>query len=82
MEKKKLYKHQNFINTYDDDFDETYGYYVFSIPDEWKKDFDAILNGELWSEEYNNQMCNVFPELKDKFTEVYNKKKEELLKSL
>lgn len=79
---EELYKHPNFIKTYDDDFDETYGYYVFSISDEWKKDFDAILNGELWSEEYHKQRCKVFPKLEDEFTKSYNKRKEELLKSL
>lgn len=79
---EELYKHPNFIKTYDDDYDNTYGYYVFSIPNEWINDFTAILNGELWSEQYHNQMCNVFPKLKDKFTELYNKRKEELLKNL
>lgn len=27
-------------------------------------------------------MCKVFPKLKDDFTQIYNKRKEELLKSL
>ena len=79
---EELYKHPNFIKTYDDDFDSTYGYYVFSIPNKWEKDFVAILNGKLWSEEYHNQMCKIFPKLKDNFTQIYNKRKEELLKSL
>lgn len=79
---EELYKHPNFIKTYDDDFDSTYGYYVFSIPNEWANDFAVMLNGELWSEEYHNQMCKVFPKLKDKFIEMYNKGKEELLNSL
>ena len=79
---EELYKHPNFIKTYDDDFDSTYGYYAFSIPNKWEKDFAAILNGKLWSEEYHNQMCKIFPKLKDNFTQIYNKRKEELLKSL
>ena len=70
---EELYNHPNFIKTYDDDFDDTYGYYVFSIPDEWKNDFNSMVNGKGFSESYLNQMCKVFPKLKDKFTELYNK---------
>lgn len=72
---EELYKHPNFIKTYDDCSDSTYGYYVFSIPKEWQEDFNAILNDKCWTEAYHNQLCKVFPKLKDKFTEMYNKKK-------
>lgn len=43
----KLYKLPTFIRTYDDDFDCTYGYYVFGVPDEWKADFDHIMANEM-----------------------------------
>ena len=43
----KLYDMPTFIKTYDDDFDSTYGCYVFGVPDEWKSDFDAIMSGRF-----------------------------------
>lgn len=68
---EELYKHPNFVKTYDDVFDSTYGYYVFSIPDEWKEDFKSILDGKCFSEAYLNQMCKVFPKLEEKFKQMY-----------
>ena len=43
----KLYELPTFIETYDDDFDCTYGYYVFGVPDEWKADFERVMAGNL-----------------------------------
>lgn len=68
---EELYKHPNFVKTYDDDFDNTYGYYVFSIPNEWSEDFKSILNGGCFSKAYLNQMCKVFPKLEEKFKQMY-----------
>lgn len=45
----KLYKMPTFVETYDDDFDNTYGYYVFDVPEEWRKDFEKIMEGKLGS---------------------------------
>lgn len=42
---EELYKDANFLKTYDDGFDETYGSYIFSVPDKWRKDFDTIVQG-------------------------------------
>lgn len=69
---EELYKDPNFVNTYDDDFDSTYGYYVFNVPEKWKSDFDKIMNQEKPSKEYVEQMCKVFPKLADKFRELFN----------
>lgn len=41
----ELYAMPTFLRTYDDAFDETYGYYVFGVPDEWREDLDAMLDG-------------------------------------
>ena len=38
----ELAKHPNYIKDYDDDFDRTYCYIEFSIPDEFKKDIENI----------------------------------------
>ena len=40
---EKLYDMPTFIRTWDDDFDDTYGYYEFGVPDEWKEDFEHIV---------------------------------------
>lgn len=72
---EELYKHPNFVETYDDDFDNTYGTYVFSVPDEWKDDFNKLMNGEKPSERYIEQMCKIFPKLEDKFKKLWDNEK-------
>lgn len=59
----KLYELPTFIETYDDDFDSTYGYYVFGVPDEWKSDFEHVMAGELTklSEAYLERIAKCFP---------------------
>lgn len=71
----KLYSHPNFVTTYDDDYDSTYGYYVFSVPDEWKDDFEKLLKGEKPSEKYIEQMCKIFPKLEDNFKKLWDDEK-------
>ena len=66
-----LYKDPNFVDTYDDDFDSTYCYYVFNVPEEWKDDFDRLLRGEKPSARYLGQMCKVYPKLEQKFREQF-----------
>lgn len=68
---EELYKDPNFVKTYDNEFDSTYGYYVFNVPDEWKADFDRLLNGEKPSARYLDQMCKVYPKLEEKFREQF-----------
>ena len=62
---EKLYDDPNFVKTYDDEFDSTYGYYLFNVPDKWKADFDKIVNGGLKevSDEYYNYVCEFYPTL-------------------
>ena len=38
----KLYEMPTYISTWDDDFDSTYGYYEFGVPEEWQKDFELV----------------------------------------
>lgn len=47
FEEDFLYKDKHFIRTYDADFDETYGFYEFSVPERWKADFEAILSNGI-----------------------------------
>lgn len=42
-----LSKHPNYIGNYDDDFDCTYAYIEFSIPDEFKEDIKNIESAEF-----------------------------------
>ena len=70
---EKLYSHPNFVRTYDDDDDSTYGWYVFSIPEKWKSDLDAIVEGRQFSEEYLNHIISIYPSLRDKIMEIYYK---------
>lgn len=60
---EELYKDFNFVKTYDDDFDSTYGYYEFNVPEKWKKGFDLIVSGELdkVSDEYVEYVSEFYP---------------------
>ena len=64
----ELYKDPNFVTTYDDDFDNTYGTYLFNVPDKWKEDFDRIMNGKMdeVSDDYYNHVCEFYPYLTEK----------------
>lgn len=62
---EKLYEDENFIKTYDDDFDNTYATYEFKVPSKWKKDFDKIM-AHKWlevSDEYVKYLENFYPKL-------------------
>ena len=62
---EKLYEDPNFLKTWDDDYDSTYGYYEFKVPDKWRGDFDKIMAGEAKSvsEEYKALLMEFFPKL-------------------
>lgn len=70
---EELYKDPNFITSYDDDFDNTYATYVFSVPEKWKEDFDKIVDGKIreTSLEYQNYLREFFPLLEEKG--IFNK---------
>ena len=62
---EELYKDENFVETFDDDYDSTYGTYRFKVPEKWQKDFDRIINGDLQnvSQEYIDTVKSIFPKL-------------------
>ncbi len=70
---EELYKHPNFLTTEDDGFDNTYASYYFSVPDEWKDDFEKIKSGRLQeiSAVYKDRLYKVFPKLKEKLDELF-----------
>ena len=61
----ELYKDENFITTYDDEFDSTYGTYEFKVPEKWKPDFDLIVSGKgnEVSKEYIDYVKVFYPKL-------------------
>lgn len=69
-----LQSHPNFIRDFDDDFDNTYATYCFSVPDEFKSDFNLIIKGKLpeISETYKKRLYAVYPKLKETFDGIFN----------
>ena len=65
---EELYKDENFIRTYDDDFDNTFATYEFKVPNKWKNDFDKIMNNEFnkVSDEYVECVESFYPMLAKK----------------
>lgn len=64
---EELYEDENFVRTWDDDFDSTYGYYEFKVPDKWKDDFDKIVNGNMKevSKEYVDYLREFYPKFNE-----------------
>lgn len=62
---ENLYDDENFLETYDDDSDSTYGIYEFKVPDKWKDDFDKIMDSRMLevSEEYVDYVKEFYPKL-------------------
>lgn len=69
-----FYNHPNYITTFDDDFDNTYGTYTFSVPDKWKSDFDLVISGKLpeTSDEYKKLVIDTFPKAEEKFKQIFS----------
>ena len=62
---EELYKDPNFVKTYDDEYDSTYGYYEFNVPEKWKADFNKIIDGQpdKVSDDYVNLLKEFYPKL-------------------
>ena len=62
---EKLYDDPNYVRTYDDEDDSTYGYYEFNVPEEWKQDFVHIIDGDMASvsDKYVDHVKSFYPEL-------------------
>jgi hypothetical protein len=71
-ENKDITKINGFINDEDDNFDCTYAYWYFKVPNEFTKDFDIYVNtGDItkFSEEYKKRILSIYPNLKEKLKE-------------
>ena len=62
---EKLYYMPEFVRTWDDDFDSTYGYYEFSVPERWREDFERIKAHKYdeLSDEYVEHVQGCYPKL-------------------
>lgn len=62
---EELYDDPNFIKTWDSEGDNTYGFYEFIPPEQWRSDFEHIINNELRdvSEEYIAAVKDFYPRL-------------------
>lgn len=73
---EKLYEDENFITTYDDEYDCTYATYEFKVPEKWKSDFDLIVGGKLKevSKEYVDYLKAFYPKLAEQgiFDKLFN----------
>lgn len=60
---KTLRETKGFITDFDDSFDSTFASWVFEVPDQWKQDFDLIINDrkELVSDDYVNHVKKTYP---------------------
>lgn len=68
-----MYSEPDFVTTFDDSFDSTYGTYVFRVPEKWKSDFDLIISGKIKevSKEYQEQLMMVYPKLSEQFDRIF-----------
>ena len=77
---EELYDDENFLTTYDDDFDSTYATYEFKVPEKWKSDFDKIFCGDFTSvsAEYIEHLKQFYPKLAEQgvFDKIFNKQEE------
>lgn len=62
---EELYKDENFLTTYDDEWDRTYATYEFKVPEKWKSDFNKIISNHLSevSKEYIDYLKKFYPKL-------------------
>lgn len=62
---EELYKDENFLTTYDDEYDSTYATYEFKVPEKWKANFDKIIDGRAdeVSDEYLTYVKEFYPKL-------------------
>ena len=77
---EELYKDENFLTTYDDEYDSTYATYEFKVPEKWKDDFSKILCGDFASVsvEYIEYLKQFYPKLAEQgvFEKIFNKQEE------
>jgi len=69
----ELYQHPNYLRDFDFEEGSSYATYVFSVPDEFKSDFELVKLGKIneISEKYKARIYSVFPEYKNILDETF-----------
>ena len=76
---EELYKDPNFVETYDDEYDNTYGTYKFKVPRKWTKDFESIMDNR-WgdvSDEYVDTVKAFYPKLTEMIERAFERTERE-----
>ena len=62
-----------YLADFDDSFDNTFASWIFSVPDKWKSDFLALIEGRVIdvSAEYKDQIKLVYPKLADQIDSIF-----------
>lgn len=73
----ELRKNSYYVEDFDDEFDNTFAFFVFKVPKEFEEDFDKIKEGRLIeiSDEYKKRIYKVYPKLKDKLDAIFASQK-------
>lgn len=68
-------KNPYYVDDYDDSFDSTYMTFVFRLPDEWKADYDKLLNDDHknTSPEYQAMVRAAYPGYQEAFDFLFEK---------
>jgi hypothetical protein len=63
-----------YVEDYDDSFDNTFATFVFKVPAKWEKDYDLIVEGKIQkiSKEYQEEMIRVYPKLEEELRQKFN----------
>jgi len=75
-ENDEMTKMPEYVSDYDDDFDCTFAYWIFKVPERFLVDYDILTNEKNGkgikdtSEEYKQQVLKVYPKIADKLKEV------------
>ena len=61
-----------FIFDWDMPEDSTYAYWAFSVPEEWKANYELIISGRIKeiSDAYVEQLIKVYPKLEEQFRQI------------
>jgi len=76
---EELYKDPLFVETVDDDYDNTYAEYKFRVPEKWKDDFNKLIEKKFseTSKEYQELIKSFYPKIADKIEAIFNQKEDE-----
>lgn len=78
---KEMQGHPNYITDYDDPFDNTYAMFEFSVPEEFKADYDRMVTEgpEKVSKTLQKRIRKVYPKLSETFDAMWGEDKDEIL---